>query len=300
MSSELAPTTAVGSRRGAGLLRAARRAIIRLVWPDLPHRIDALEARLAPLERVVESRLARLERVVVESLHQAQDELPPMQAHIREAVKMLSLGVAAVYGTDVEGDIAEFGTMTGTSGVGLARAIVRADIQLGYAPDIAGLPRKNLHLFDSFQGLPGTDNPVDNVSPHVRTGAWAPGTCVGLSRDELFARVRSYLHPSRIKIFSGWFSDTLKTLPPRTKYALVHIDSDLYASARDVLDHLFGNHMIARGAEIFFDDWNCNGASPDLGERRAWRECVEKHRVEASDEGGYGVFGHKFIVHSYR
>lgn len=265
------------------LVQAVRRLITRVLWPTLPNRLGALEARTTNLEQVI-----------------GLEEESPVRAHIRESIKRLSLGVAAVYGGSVEGDIAEFGTMTGATAEGLARAISMADSQLGYALDIVGLPRKRLHLFDSFQGLPPADNAIDADAPHVRSGAWGPGTCVGLSRDQLQAKVGLVLDPGRIKIFAGWFSETLRTLPEGTKYALVHIDSDLYSSARDVLGHLFGNRMLANGAWVFFDDWNCNGASPELGERRAWRECVERYRVTASDEGGYGVFGHKFIVHGYQ
>jgi O-methyltransferase len=264
--------------RGNRLIQRIRRAFVRVVWPEL---------------LVTESKGELLDQIL------KAFSPPPMQTHTRASVTALSLGVAAVYGGQVEGDIAEFGTMTGQTAIGLARGLFGADEHLGYALDIAELPRKSLHLFDSFEGLPQTDNPVDNISPHVRSGAWAPGTCVGLSQDELLKQVCAHFDQSRVRIFAGWFSETLKTLPFGTKYALVHIDSDLYASAHDVLEHLFANHMITRGAHIFFDDWNCNGASPDLGERRAWSECVEKFRVDFSDEGGYGVFGHKFIVHSY-
>lgn len=83
-------------------------------------------------------------------------------------------------------------------------------------------------------------------------------------------------------------------------YALVHIDSDLYESARDVLNYLFGHRMIAEGALLFFDNWNCNRGSPEFGERRAWSECVVKYRVRYSDEGAYGVFSHRFLIHSYK
>ena len=260
------------------LVQRIRRALVRVVWPELL----VTESKGELLDQVLEA-----------------FSPPPMQAHVHASVRALTLGVAAVYGGEVEGDIAEFGTMTGQTAVGLARGLSSADEHLGYALDIAKLPRKSLHLFDSFEGLPRTDNPVDGMSPHVRSGAWAPGTCLGLSQDELLKQVSAHLDRGRIRIFAGWFSETLKTLPSGTRYALVHIDSDLYASAREVLEHLFANRMIARGAHMFFDDWNCNGASPGLGERRAWSECVEKFRVESSDEGGYGVLGHKFIVHGY-
>ena len=79
--------------------------------------------------------------------------------------------------------------------------------------------------------------------------------------------------------------------------AFVHIDCDLYSSTVEVLDPLFANNMIADGCIVCFDDWNCNRASPRFGQRRAWREMVEKHRIEHSDNGDYAVIGHKFTIH---
>jgi len=64
-----------------------------------------------------------------------------------------------------------------------------------------------------------------------------------------------------------------------------------------VLDFLFGNGILSDGAVLMFDDWNCNRASPNHGQRRAWRECVGKHGISYSDCGDYGSMCHKFIVH---
>jgi macrocin-O-methyltransferase TylF-like protien len=223
----------------------------------------------------------------------------PIRRHTVAAVEALSLAVAATYGTDVPGDIAEFGTMTGETACGLARGIAASDRHLGYAPDAAGLARKRLLLFDSFEGLPQAQHAADVESPHVRTGMWNKGTCKVLSQGELHARVTEYLPQERVQIFAGWFADTVPTLVADTRLALIHIDSDLYQSAIDVLVPLFARGMIAQGARVFFDDWNCNQASPRFGERRAWRECVERFGIEYSDEGAYGMLGHRFIVHSY-
>jgi hypothetical protein len=80
---------------------------------------------------------------------------------------------------------------------------------------------------------------------------------------------------------------------------MVHLDCDLYQSAIEVLEYCFSNNMFSDGAIIFFDDWNCNRASPSYGERKAWAEVVDKFSVEFSDGGDYSWGGHKFIVHSY-
>jgi len=36
---------------------------------------------------------------------------------------------------------------------------------------------------------------------------------------------------------------------------------------------------IADSCHLFFEDWNCNYGSNALGERRAWRECVERYKT---------------------
>ena len=68
----------------------------------------------------------------------------------------------------------------------------------------------------------------------------------------------------------------------------------------DALTGLFGRGLVSNGALIYFDDRNCNGASGDFGERRAWRECAAYFEIDHSDEGSYGIFARRFTLHSYR
>ena len=245
--------------------------------------------------------LPRIKRFVARTLRASggYDEISPLEYHRDRAIEALSEGVAATYGCGIVGDIAEFGTMTGETAAGLARAIARCDTHLGDAMRVANLPLKCLHLFDSFAGLPTVTDPADAESPHVRDGVWSAGSCKGITPAELATKVTRHLAPERVQICPGWFSDTVPRLPDGTSYGLVHVDSDLYVSAMDVLSGLFARGMISEGALIYFDDWNCNAASNDFGERRAWRECVARYNIEFSDEGRYGIFARRFTVHSY-
>ena len=77
------------------------------------------------------------------------------------------------YGSAVEGDLVEFGTMTGETARGIAIAMLAVERQYG-------LPPKQLHLFDSFVGLPEPKARPDVESPHVQLGNWAAGGCCGL------------------------------------------------------------------------------------------------------------------------
>lgn len=221
--------------------------------------------------------------------------------HRSAAIAALAEGVAAVYGYDVEGDIVEFGTMSGGTATGLARAIRSCDETLRYATAVYGHEARRLVLLDSFEGLPQVQpNSVDGCSPHVQDGVWSAGSLQGVSPARLADLVGQHLPADRIEILPGWFSETISSLGPDRRFALIHVDSDLYQSAMDALDGLLSRGLVARGAYVYFDDWNCNRADPDLGERRAWREVVERYGITFSDEGAYGIFARRFVVHDYR
>src|SRR5262245_55417515 len=222
-------------------------------------------------------------------------------ARQRGIFEALTQGVQYVCNNAVEGDIAEFGTASGFSSLTIARAMAfYQGMYAGFLRTHGQAERKQLHLFDSFQGLPDPDHPVDLESTNVKSGRWQQGTFTGLSAQELGALCASAYDQDRLRIIPGWFKDSLPSIPPRTRFAMVHLDCDLYSSTAEVLEHLFSRRHVAEGAMLFFDDWNCNRSSPQMGQRRAWREAVERFGVECSDCGGYGVLSHKFIIHGYK
>lgn len=197
-------------------------------------------------------------------------------------------------GAGVDGDIAEFGTMSGDTAAALAKGLADYGRLYGYADVANGFPTRALHLFDSFEGLPESDSEADRTAPHVAAGLWAAGTCRGISPQQLNAR---YVGEDRVRVHVGWFRDTLPLLARDTKFAVVHIDCDLYQSAYEVLDHLVGNRMLSDGAMLLFDDWNCNRASPAHGERKAFAEIQRKYGLHVSDVGHYGFAAKRMIVH---
>ena len=213
---------------------------------------------------------------------------------VSETIKTLLAGVAYSYGMDVEGDIAEFGTMTGRTAVGLAVA------QKFMTQKYKNIVRKNkkVWFFDSFEGLPEASSKIDLDSPHVKKGDWGPGTCKGLSELEFNNLISSVLDKDQFETVAGWYKDTINNVS-KEKFSMVHIDCDLYESSIQVLDGLFSNGQICEGAIIFFDDWNCNYASNQYGERKAWEETVNKFELDYSDEGSYSMASRKFIVHDY-
>lgn len=224
--------------------------------------------------------------------HRLPTRYPGSARVTSEVMRQLDLAVEYAYGSAVEGDVAEFGVMSGRTALALAASM--------RALERRGFPRRRLHLFDSFQGLPASKAPADRDSPHVRSGAWAPGACMVVTRERLDVLFRGRAPDGGLEVWDGWFKDTLPRLPASARFALLHVDCDLYESTLDALDPLFARGLVSEGALLLFDDWNCNRASPRYGQRRAWSELAARHAVEYSDEGGYAAAGHKLIVHGYR
>lgn len=215
----------------------------------------------------------------------------------RAAVDKLAQAVDYVVLAAVEGDVAEFGTLTGLTAAALARSMREVERFGGDWIRAHGLAEKRLHLFDSFEGFPGVSAAADVESPHVASGVWAEGQGKGRSEAELLEICGAYLDRSRIHTHAGWFRDSLSRLDPGARFALVHLDCDLYESTLDVLTDLFERDRWSDGCTLLFDDWNCNRASPRFGERRAWAECVERYRPSFTDCGGYGPVGWQFLLH---
>jgi len=194
----------------------------------------------------------------------------------------------------VEGDIVEFGTAWGRSATILAAAMAEYTKRYEKHQRSHKLAERRLILFDSFEGLPEINNEIDLQSPRVASGFWCHSAGRALSEPELRRLCARYLPGERIDTRAGWFKDTLSSIPPGMKLGLVHFDCDLYESTRDVLSHLFEHEHFPDGCAVFFDDWNCNRARNDLGQRRAWQEAMSRFK---EDWGAYDIGGHKFILH---
>jgi O-methyltransferase len=285
-------------------LRSVKRAIMSeppLPWPY--GSVSALGPTVQPsdgrtIQDIALERYKRRELPSPDSFYGYEDVLPLIA---KEIARALTLSVQYINGSHVYGDIAEFGTMGGFSAKAIATSMVFDLQRQPLSRNASGEnPFRILRLFDSFEGLPEITSPIDLSSPHVKSGSWAKGGCKVLAAPELRERIGKILPQHRFELYEGWFADTVETLPPETRFAMIHFDGDLYQSTMDALDPLFANGMISIGAIICFDDWNANRAIPTTGERQAWKELVEKHGIEASNSGDYSVGGTRFIIHSYR
>lgn len=141
-----------------------------------------------------------------------------------------------------EGMVLEFGVRRGTS-----------------ITVLAGAAGQDVHGFDSFEGLP--QDWQNEPAGVMTTGAALPQV------------------PANVRLHPGWFADTLDpflaTHPGPVR--LVNIDSDIYSSARFVLDRL--KARIVSGTVIVFDELIGN---------RTWAEDEFKAFTEYVAETGVG------------
>lgn len=198
----------------------------------------------------------------------------------------------------VDGDVYEFGMLAGWT----ARHLAEEMRDRRYLA--------TLRLFDSFDGLPPKKGHVDLQSYDVRRCIWRDNMAfsddfireLGEPIDSHIARnLQSVLSAERLKIVRGFFSDTLRT-NLGSKAALVHLDCDFYSSTIEVLNGLASGGILQDGTVLLFDDWNCNKANPNFGQRRAFHEFLEREKGQfsASHFFNYGYNCACFILHDMR
>jgi hypothetical protein len=113
-------------------------------------------------------------------------------------------------------------------------------------------PDWTLHGFDSFEGLPE---------------AWSGYTLT----KGAFARETTPTVEPNVQLVKGWFDDTLPTFVAEnpTPVAFVHVDSDIYSSAKTVLEHV--GPGLRAGSVIVFNEY-FNYPNWKQHEYRAWQE----------------------------
>jgi len=131
---------------------------------------------------------------------------------------------------DVPGDAVEFGVYQGAS----LRHIAKL------------LPRKTIHAFDSFQGMPKPGKHDGEPQGHFRANMEAAQkACYGLGNI--------VWHP-------GWFAQTTASVDVE-QIAFAHVDCDHEQSYRDSLAWILPR--LSPGGAVLFDDYGfakCKGA----------------------------------------
>jgi O-methyltransferase len=131
--------------------------------------------------------------------------------------------------------------------------------------------RRDLHLFDSFQGLP----PPGERDGRLAHEQFHDGWCAGDPGEvrELLRRLR---FPSeRLHIHAGWFQDTLTRVQP-PPIALLHVDADWYDSVMLCLRTLYD--AVVPGGFVVLDDYGrwegCTRATNDFLRERGLEGTV--------------------------
>ena len=154
----------------------------------------------------------------------------------------------------VPGDYLEFGVYRGQSFI-MAYQLGRNLAMRFYA-------------FDSFEGLPGDEE------------LWRRGEFRAEEKYFLRSLRKAGANMERVVVVPGFYDAIeLEKVPGLNRAAIVHIDCDLYSSAREVLRLVKG--IIGKGSIIIFDDWFSFAEYPqprDHGEQRAFHEWSEAHR----------------------
>jgi len=192
---------------------------------------------------------------------------------IEQRMNMYHL-VSQTLAYQVEGDLVEVGCNAGQS------AVLIAKVMRDFASD------KELHVYDSFEGLPPTK---------VEDGTVYKEGDLAVSEETV--RKNFLLHDLKIPaIHKGWFEDTLPaTLPAKVSFA--HLDGDLYDSIMVSLKYVYPR--LTRGAICLVDDYCDPQINPDgwnylPGVKKACDEFLSD-KPERICYPYSGVFTHAFF-----
>ncbi len=159
--------------------------------------------------------------------------------------------------------------------------------------------------YDSFSGLPAETGIGQSPHPRWTAGSFGKNYLHGhpsLAMNETITpasieRLFDACGLPRPQLEAGLFSDTIpRTIPGKYKQvALLHIDSDLYESAKCVLEGV--SPVLADGALVCFDDWFMYRGDPKQGEARALAEFLDQHTEwQALPYQTYSTFCNSFIL----
>jgi hypothetical protein len=148
--------------------------------------------------------------------------------------------------TEVEGDLVECGVWRGGSAGIMAGANLRH-----------GSRRRQLWLYDSFEGLPAA-TAADGRKAIELVGGKGGGelastnVCVAPEQDVVELLNMVGYPRADVHIIKGWFQDTVARNKP-ARIALLRLDGDWYESTKVCLDHLYP--LVVPGGIVVIDDY---------------------------------------------
>jgi predicted O-methyltransferase YrrM len=142
---------------------------------------------------------------------------------------------------------------------------------------LAGLTQRDVHGFDSFEGLPGDWTGTKEAK-------------AAFSRSGKLPKV-----PANAKLHVGWFDATLPAFLAANPApcALLHVDCDIYSSTVTIFSQL--RDRIAPGTVIVFDEY-FNYPGWRQHEYKAFQEFITKTGLKYSYLGFSAEKGHVAVV----
>lgn len=166
----------------------------------------------------------------------------------------------ARYASQLNGDFAECGVYKGGTALLLSRILTSASA------------KKDLLLFDSFEGLPQSST-ADNYYKGGEFSNTSAEAVANLVSGFEFARIRK-----------GWIPETFKGLEDK-RFAFVHVDVDLYQPALDCCSFFYPR--LVPGGVLLFDEYGFPSAR---GEKQAVDEwCAGQADHPISLVSGQGM-----------
>ena len=137
--------------------------------------------------------------------------------------------------SSLSGDVAEVGVYKGGTAKLLSRSLESTS--------------KNVHLFDTFSGMPPTDPDKDIYKK-------------GDFGDTTFENVRNFLQDCKnILLYKGLFPQSVPDTLQDKRFCMVHIDVDIYKSVIDCCEFFYPR--LEKSGVMIFDDYGfplCPGA----------------------------------------
>lgn len=199
-------------------------------------------------------------RLYYRHVHGFESATPALCAAVQRC-----LAIAAEDGLLERGDYCEFGVFKGKTLWQVQRLLTER------YPDSS----MRCFGFDSFEGLPEIRADVDRTTyGEFYAGQYACS----------YDNVRRMMDEagtdwSRTFLTSGYFNESLTDEMARehdlNSVAIALVDCDLYASTADVMRFLAPR--LCDGAVVMMDDWGCFRGDAGRGQKRAMRECLERH-----------------------
>lgn len=148
--------------------------------------------------------------------------------------------------------------------------------------------------FDSFQGLPKTEESQDGV---FKTGEFFT------SKNEFIKIIKknTNMDIDERHLIEGYYETSLTNdlQSKMPKIGVLHVDVDLYSSTRDLLK--FVKPLLVNGSVILFDDWYCFKPGTKIknsyGEQKAVGEYLDSNKnIKFLPWKAYSTFGQSFFV----